>query len=70
MNSTLLNVGAIGDGPVFHGEPADTAYLDDDPDFVDDVSVDPADLIDEPEWYVDTGAGEFTATVSQRDSVL
>ncbi|HEY3414131.1 MAG TPA: hypothetical protein VGM51_13910 [Armatimonadota bacterium] len=66
MNSTLLNPDAGADRPIFKGDPADSVYLDDDTDFIDDVSSNPPDVEDESVWSVDTGAGEFTAPVDQR----
>ena len=69
MNSTLLNPDASGDTPIFHGEPANTIYLEDDTGFIDDVSSDRPDAEDDSAWFVDTGAGEVTAPVDQHDDL-
>jgi hypothetical protein len=69
MEKRLLDPDINVDGPIPHGIPVDSAYLDDDTDYVDDVSTTALEPVEEAVWVVDTGAGEFVAPVRTTPSI-
>lgn len=63
MDSRFLDPEISVDGPILQGIPVDNTYADDDTDYVDDVSTSAAEPVEEAEWVVDTGHGEFVTPV-------